>query len=140
MTPRFQQIIATVALVIALQLIGGLIYHKTVIKRAIGGAVVFAVVDVQSVYREREIAFDKQLAGATTKETREAAILQVQQFALAVPTHLAALSVECKCMVLLSNAVGSSVGVPAGAGAGAGVGATNVVDLTPQLRKKLGLG
>lgn len=117
-----------IGVVLAIQAACLLLYHNTVAappsKRS-----GLAVVDLQEVYRAKEIAFNTTLKAAIGKDDGEAAIVEAQKFALALPIQMAALSADCKCIVLLKNAVGSAAGVSAKA----------LPDLTPLLRKKLGL-
>jgi hypothetical protein len=87
-----------------------------------------ATVDLQAIYREKETAFGKQASAGLDAAARQAAIADVQKFSQAMPGYLAALSNECRCVVLLANAVASSAGHK-----------SRMVDLTPRLRKMAGL-
>jgi hypothetical protein len=86
----------------------------------------FGVVNLGQVYRDKEQEFTKTLAApSVTDSDRTMAIKSAQDFAIALPKALQALSDDCACIVLMGNAVG---GMPA-----------HVTDLTPSLRKKVGL-
>ncbi len=98
----------------------GLYHHLTA-----GQRVRLAVVDLASVYREREAAFAARIGKETATEAdRVRAVEDAQVFARALPVVIERLSQECGCVVLLGNAV---------------VGRTDeVVDLTEDLRKRVG--
>ena len=86
----------------------------------------FGVVNLGQVYRDKEQEFTKAIAapGVTDLE-RDKAIKSAQDFAELLPKAMQSLSDECACVVLMGNAVG---GTP-----------KDVIDLTPALRKKVGL-
>lgn len=101
--------------------IGITVYHYTMRKH-----IVFGVVNLGLVYREKEQEFTNTItAPGVTDTDRDKAIKSAQDFAAKLPKAMQALSDDCSCVVLMGNAVG---GVPA-----------SVVDLTPALRKKVGL-
>lgn len=84
------------------------------------------VVDLASVYREKEAAFAKVVGSdQASEDERNRAMAAAQAFAKALPTALAGLSDECGCVVLMGNAVASKT--------------AQVHDLTPLLRARLGL-
>jgi len=88
--------------------------------------VTFGVVNLGQVYREKEQEFTNTItAQGVTDSDRDKAIKSAQEFAAKLPKAMQSLSDDCGCVVLMGNAVG---GVPAG-----------VLDLTPALRKKVGL-
>ncbi len=85
-----------------------------------------AVVDLATVYREKEQQFSKLIADENATEAdRKKAVAAAQEFAKTLPAALAALSEECGCVVLLGNAVASRT--------------AQVADLTPLLRAKVGM-
>jgi hypothetical protein len=97
------------------------LYHYAIHKH-----VAFGVVNLGQVYREKEQEFTNTItAQGVTDADRDKAIKSAQDFAARLPKAMQALSDDCGCVVLMGNAVG---GVPAG-----------VIDLTPALRKKVGL-
>lgn len=83
------------------------------------------VVDLASVYRDKEAAFTRIVsADDVSARERERAIDMAAAFARDLPLALEALSQECGCIVLASNAV---------------AGRFQTVDLTAALRLKVGL-
>jgi hypothetical protein len=87
---------------------------------------VFAVVDLASVYREKEAVFAKTIGNEkASEEDRKKAFAGAQEFAKALPAALDSLTQECGCVVLMGNAVAAK---PA-----------QVLDLTPLLRAKVGM-
>jgi hypothetical protein len=83
-------------------------------------------VDLAAVYRDREVAFARELAAEGVGEAeRQRALVGAQTFARAIPTALDELAEECRCVVLLGNAVAGHGG--------------RVADLTPTLRRKVGM-
>ncbi len=97
------------------------VYHLVMAPKMIK----LAVVDLPTVYREKETAFERALTkeNATPAE-REAALKIATDFARQLPKALDELAAECACTVLASNAVASRY---------------NVTDLTQALRSKIGL-
>jgi hypothetical protein len=86
----------------------------------------FGVVDLASVYREKEQQFSRLIAKEdATEEDRKKAVAAAQEFAQTLPAALTSLSNECGCVVLLGNAVASRT--------------AQVQDLTPLLRAKVGM-
>lgn len=84
------------------------------------------VVDLASVYREKEAAFAKVVGSdQASEDERNRAMAAAQAFAKALPAALEGLSDECGCVVLMGNAVASK---PA-----------QILDLTPRLRAKVGM-
>jgi hypothetical protein len=85
-----------------------------------------AVVDLASVYRDKESAFEKALTkdGVTARE-REDALSMATDFARRLPRALDELATECQCTVLATNAVASR--------------RSETRDLTLALRAKVGL-
>lgn len=104
-------------------LLGGIMLYDTLRET---GRPVFGVVDMATVYREKEESFAKIIGNdKTTEEERNKAVAAAQAFAKALPDVLASLSQECGCVILMGNAVVSKT--------------AQVHDLTPLLRAKLGL-
>jgi hypothetical protein len=100
---------------------GIMLYHYAVRKHA-----TFGVVNLGQVYREKEQEFTNTItAQGVTDADRDKAIKSAQDFAARLPKAMQSLSDDCGCVVLMGNAVGA---IPAG-----------VIDLTPALRKKVGL-
>lgn len=84
------------------------------------------VVDLASVYREKEAAFAKVVGSdQASEDERNRAMAAAQAFAKALPAALESLSEECGCVVLMGNAVASRT--------------AQVIDLTPRLRAKVGM-
>ncbi|MBK6743121.1 MAG: TrbI F-type domain-containing protein [Hydrogenophilales bacterium] len=103
--------------------LGGIVLYDTLRD---AGRPVFGVVDLASVYREKEEAFAKIVGSdKATEEERNKAVAAAQAFAKALPAVLASLSQECGCVVLMGNAVVSKT--------------TQVHDLTPLPRARLGM-
>lgn len=101
--------------------VGLSIYHLALPKHE-----VFGVVNLSQIMRDKEQEFTKALAAPDITDTeRDKAIKSAQDFAISLPKAMQSLSEECGCIVLMGNAVG---GAP-----------KNVSDLTPALRKKVGL-
>jgi hypothetical protein len=97
-------------------------YHLFVLPRTMR----FGLVDVNEVYRLKE----KQLLDMVTKPTvsdadKQGAIEAAAAFAKALPAALEQLPIECGCFVLVRSAVAAPTG--------------NTVDLTPLLKKKVGV-
>jgi NAD-dependent oxidoreductase involved in siderophore biosynthesis len=109
--------LATTLLVVAVALAG---YHRLValpVQRV-------GVVDLAEVYRAKEQEFARLLARGTTEEERQQAQALARRFAERLPTALDELPRDCGCLVVLRSAVAGHAG--------------NAVDLTAQLRRKLG--
>ena len=84
------------------------------------------VVDLASVYREKEAAFAKVVGSdQASEDERNRAMAAAQAFAKVLPAALESLSEECGCVVLMGNAVASRT--------------AQVIDLTPRLRAKVGM-
>jgi hypothetical protein len=84
------------------------------------------VVDLASVYRDKEAQFSKAVGDEHATDTdRDRAVAAARDFAKTLPNDLASLSQACGCVVLLGNAVASST--------------AQVKDLTPLLRAKVGI-
>jgi hypothetical protein len=95
-------------------------YHHAVIRPAqrIG------LVDLAEVYRAKEQEFAQLLARSTTEEERQQAQAMARRFAERLPAALDELPRDCRCLVVLKSAVAGHAG--------------NVIDLTAQLRQKVG--
>ena len=109
--------LATTLVVVAVAL-GG--YHRHVVLPAqrVG------VVDLGEVYRAKEQEFARLLARGTTEEERQQAQALARRFAEQLPAALEELPRDCGCLVVLKSALAGHAG--------------NVVDLTAQLRRKVG--
>jgi NAD-dependent oxidoreductase involved in siderophore biosynthesis len=109
--------LAMSAAVVAVALAG---YDRYVIRPAqrIG------VVDLAEVYRAKEQEFARLLARGTTEEERQQAQALARRFAERLPTALDELPRDCGCLVVLKSALVGHAG--------------NVIDLTAQLRHKVG--
>lgn len=83
------------------------------------------VVDLLAIYRDKEAAFTRLIGkeGATDRD-REAAMAGATEFARGLPLALDALSADCRCVILAGNAV---------------AGRHTAIDLSPELRRRLGL-
>ena len=104
-------------------LLGGIVLYDALRD---SGKPTLGVVDLATVYREKEDAFAKIIGNdKATEEERNKAVAAAQAFAKTLPAVLASLSQECRCVVLMDNAVASKT--------------AQVQDLTPLLRAKLGL-
>jgi hypothetical protein len=85
-----------------------------------------AVVDLASVYRDKESAFEKALTqDSATARDREDALTLATDFARRLPQALDELAAECQCTVLATNAVAGR--------------RAQTRDLTLALRAKVGL-
>jgi NAD-dependent oxidoreductase involved in siderophore biosynthesis len=82
------------------------------------------VVDLAEVYRAKEQEFARLLARGTTEEERQQAQALARRFAERLPTALDELPRDCGCLVVLKSALVGHAG--------------NVIDLTAQLRRKVG--
>ena len=109
--------LATTLAAVGLALAG---YHRYVVLPAqrVG------VVDLAEVYRAKEQEFARLLARGATDEERQQAQALARRFAERLPAALDELPRDCGCLVVLKSAVAGHAG--------------NVVDLTAQLRRKLG--
>ena len=109
--------LATTVAIVAVALAG---YDHTVIRPAqrIG------VVDLAEVYRAKEQEFARLLARGATDEERQQAQALARRFAERLPTALEELPRDCGCLVVLKSALAGHAG--------------NVIDLTAQLRRKVG--
>ena len=106
----------------SVMLLGGIVLYDTLRD---SGKPALGVVDLATVYREKEESFAKIIGNdKTTEEERNKAVAAAQSFAKALPAALAGLSQECGCVVLMGNAVASKT--------------AQVHDLTPLLRARLG--
>ncbi len=104
-------------------LLGGIVLYDALRD---SGKPALGVVDLATVYREKEESFAKIIGNdKATEEERNKAVAAAQDFAKALPAALAGLSQECGCVVLMGNAVASKT--------------AQVQDLTPLLRARLGL-
>ena len=84
-----------------------------------------ATVDLATLYREQEAAFTGVVSqDNVTDEARQMAIGRAEAFARVLPGALEELSQDCGCTVLSSNAV---------------AGRHGVIDLTAELRRRIGL-
>lgn len=81
------------------------------------------VIDLNAVYREKEADFTRTITQAATEAEREQAMVAARAFTQRLPRALEALSEECGCLVMLSNAVVTPT--------------AHATDLTPALRRKL---
>ena len=109
--------LATSAAVVVLALAG---YHRYVVRPAqrVG------VVDLAEVYRAKEQEFARRLARGATEEERQQAQALARRFAERLPAALDELPRDCGCLVVLKSALAGHAG--------------NVIDLTAQLRRKVG--
>lgn len=98
---------------------------------------IFGTVDIAQVMRDKsaqlEQALARQYAAATqspdsVKTILTATRIEAEKFAQLLPMLLNDISVDCKCVVLASNAVASASGIT-----------PRPLDLTPALRTKAGL-
>lgn len=97
-------------------------YHRAVVApmQRIG------VIDVGEVWKLKEKEFSEAVARAGNNEKeREKALEVATVFAKALPAALEQLPQECNCVVLVRTALAA--------------GAPNIIDLTPELKRKLGL-
>ena len=83
------------------------------------------VVDLNSVYRQKEAEFTRLITEARSEEDRARALQSAAEFAQRLPLALESLPQECRCLVMLNTAVVSP--------------APHTQDLTPKLRSKLEL-
>lgn len=97
-----------------------LFYDRLIIRPALA----VGVVDVAAVYREKEAEFTRLVTGAATDEERRIALDMARAFSRRLPMALAELPGECGCLVVLKAAI---AGAPAS------------IDLTPALRRKVGM-
>jgi len=109
--------LATTSAVVVLALAG---YDRYVVRPAqrVG------VVDLAEVYRAKEQEFARLLARGTTEEERQQAQALARRFAERLPAALDELPRDCGCLVVLKSALAGHAG--------------NVIDLTAQLRRKVG--
>lgn len=109
--------LATTLAVVAGALAG---YHLAVVRPAqrIG------VVDLAEVYRAKEQEFAQLLARGASEHDRQQAQALARRFAERLPTALEELPRDCACLVVLKSAVAGHAG--------------HLIDLTAQLRRKLG--
>jgi hypothetical protein len=109
--------LAATFVVVALALLG---YHRFVMQPAqrVG------IVDLAEVYRAKEQEFAQLLAKGATEEQRARAQAMARRFAERLPAALEELPRDCRCLVVLKSAVAGHAG--------------NVIDLTAQLRQKVG--
>jgi len=97
-------------------------YHFVVLPRQLPQ---LATVDLAALYREQETAFTGVVfQDNVTDEARQMAIGRAEAFARVLPGALEELSQDCGCTVLSSNAV---------------AGRHGVIDLTAELRRRIGL-
>ena len=97
-------------------------YHFVVLPRQLPK---LATVDLAALYREQEAAFTGVVSqDNVTDEARQIAIGRAEAFARVLPGALEELSQDCGCTVLSSNAV---------------AGRHGVIDLTAELRRRIGL-
>lgn len=82
------------------------------------------IVDLAEVYRAKEHEFAQLLAKGTSEDERERAQAMARRFAERLPAALEELPRDCGCLVVLKSAVAGHAG--------------NVIDLTAQLRQKVG--
>ncbi|MDR1424110.1 MAG: hypothetical protein LBI92_05865 [Azoarcus sp.] len=104
----------------AVAVVALVLYDRLVVRPAL----VVGVVDIAAVYREKEAEFTRLVTGATTDDGRRIALEMAQEFSRRLPAALAELPDECNCLVVLKTAI---AGAPAS------------VDLTPALRRKVGM-
>ncbi len=99
------------------------VYHT----RWVQPAQAIGVVDISEIYHAKEREYSDMLTRTgATDESQHRAREMAGQFASALPRALTEMPAECQCLVLLRSAV---------------VGDTPAtVDLTPLLRRKLGMG
>ena len=109
--------LATVAVVA----LGLLVYDRWIAKPALR----IGVVDLNTVYREKEAEFTRRITEARTDADRDQAMQAARAFAQHLPLALEAMPNECQCLVLLRTAVVSA--------------SPQTTDLTPELREKLNL-
>lgn len=120
MSPGMPPLLAQVAVtlvVVALALVG---YDRMVKPQPLR----VGIVDLNSVYREKEAEFTRRVTRAVTDADREQAMVDAREFARRLPTALESLPQECQCLVALSTAIVAPT--------------PETLDLTPLLRNKLG--
>lgn len=102
--------------------VGIVFYHLFVLQ----GARQFGFVDVAEVYRAKEKSLVEMVTKPTvTEEDKQRAIEAAGEFAKRLPTALEQLTAECQCVVLVRAAVAAPT--------------PDMLDLTPQLRQKIGI-
>jgi hypothetical protein len=99
-----------------------LAYDRVVVRPA----QVIGVIDLGEVYRIKEREFTETVtkAGASDLE-RQKALAMAEQFAKVLPQAIDELPGDCRCLVLLRTALAAHT--------------PNTVDLTPHLKRKLGI-
>jgi len=112
----FTQVLLTLFVVLAALLL----YDRRIVRPALR----IGMVDVAEVYRQKEAEFTQLLTKASSDDDRQRAMLMARAFAQRLPIALEELTHDCDCLVILKGAV---VGPT-----------THTVDLTAQLRQKVG--
>lgn len=109
-------------LTLATLALGLAVYHT----RWVQPAQAIGVVNISDIYRDKEREYsDMVTRTGGTDESQRRAREMAGQFAAALPKALTEMPGDCQCLVLLRSAV---------------VGDTpNTIDLTPLLRRKLGM-
>lgn len=119
MNPTAFRILAQGLATVAVVALGLLVYDRWIAQPALR----IGVVDLNTVYREKEADFTRRITEARTDADRDQAMQAARTFAQRLPLALEALPKGCQCVVVLSSAV-----VPAPA---------YTLDLTPALRQEL---
>ncbi|HVR48462.1 MAG TPA: hypothetical protein VMS38_01900 [Pseudorhodoferax sp.] len=112
--------LSTVMLTLLVVAAGLAAYHHWVLRPALR----VGVVDLAEVYRAKEAQFTQLLTRSASEDERSQAMGMARDFSQRLPGALEELPQECGCLVVLRTAV---------------AGAPHAVDLTPLLRRKVGL-
>ncbi|WP_114471894.1 hypothetical protein [Pseudorhodoferax soli] len=95
-------------------------YDRQVLRPALS----IGTVDLAEVYRAKEAQFTQLLTASSGEEDRQRALALAHIFAQQLPAALDELPHECRCLVVVQSAV---------------IGGPRTRDLTPALRRKVGL-
>ncbi len=121
MNPTAFRILVQGLVTVVVVALGLLVYAHWIARPALR----IGVVDLNTVYREKEAEFTRRITEARTDADRDQALQAAREFARRLPQALESLPQECQCLVLLRTAtVAPAPATP---------------DLTPQLRRKVGL-
>jgi hypothetical protein len=87
-------------------------------------ALAIGAVDLSEIYRAKEAQFTQLLIATGSEREREQALEMARVFSQRLPAALDELPLECGCLVVARTAV---------------IGGPHVLNLTPALRRKVGL-
>ena len=98
-----KQFLGAIALSMAFSGVALVGYHRLVVSPAL----TVGVVDVASLYRDKEAEFAKVITSGAPEADRQVALARAREFAQRLPGALDEVAAECGCLLILKSAVAS---------------------------------